>query len=191
VYADHIASLFVPGRRVRLHDVVPDELAEVGTLEGWTDNDVELLIGECRIALATQDSRFDRMRTTAQVLLPLAIAMLVIFGTALPKVGQAAGSQSARIILITLWIVGTFLVVLSALGAAATLSVRSDFGSVFAPLVSRLESPVAPKLAKEYAGQVAIGEKTLGTRITVIRDAVTLLILGGVLHLVLWFIRTV
>ncbi|HWI05014.1 MAG TPA: hypothetical protein VNT52_14480, partial [Acidimicrobiales bacterium] len=72
---------------------------------------------------------------------------------------------------------------------AATLSVRSDFGSIQPTLLSQLQPPLRKQLAKAYAGQVMIGETTLGTRITVIRDSISLLAFGGTLQLALWLIN--
>jgi hypothetical protein len=147
-----------------------------------------MLIEESHRTLDQQQAQFDRVRTTAQVVLPLAIALLVILGSELPSV-MAEPSTRVRYGLYFAWGIGTALVVLAGLGAAATISVRSDFGTVFPPLVSQLPSPILAEVAKAYAGQIAIGERTLGTRITVMRDAVALLAIGGTIHLVVWLVR--
>lgn len=188
IYARHVVAVFVPGRRVRTHDVVPDDLARVGDFKGWSEDDMRLLVEECRRTLDQQQAQFDRVRTTAQVILPLAIALLVVFGSELAGVIRGQSSILRNGFLLA-WGVGTVLVTLAGLGAAATLSVRSEFGTVFPPILSQLPSPILPTVAKAYAGQIAVGEATLGTRITVIRDAVTLLVVGGVIHLVIWLWR--
>lgn len=188
VYVDHIASLLVPGRRVKDHAVVPDDLAAVGALDNWSDEEIQLLVEECRRSLEDQHARFDRLRTTAQVMLPLAIALLVVIGSRLPRIVDEP-TDWLRYLLYAGWFLGAGLVLACALGAAATLSVRSDFGSVLPTIVSQLQPPILPKVARAYAEQVAVGETTVGTRITVIRDAITLLALGGMLQLALWLIE--
>lgn len=187
VYLDHVVSLLVPGRRVRSHDVVPPDVAQVGDLAGWTEAELDLLIEECRRALDQQHGRFDRMRTTAQVVLPLSTALLVVLGSQL-HVLIAEPTTWVRYLMYGLWLLGTVLVLFAGLGAAATLSVRSEFGTVLPTRVSQLTSPVRPKVAHAYAEQVVTGEITLGTRVTVIRDAVTLLAVGGSAHLILWLV---
>jgi hypothetical protein len=171
VYVDHIASLVVPGRQVKEHAVIPHNLAAVGELNDWSDDELKLLIEECRRTLDGQHSRFDRLRTTAQVVLPISVALLVAVATRLRHV-IAEPTDWLRY----------------ALGAAATLAVRSDFGSILPTVVSQLGPPILPKIARAYAGQVAVGETTIGTRITVIRDAITLLVLGGVVQVLLWLV---
>jgi len=189
VYLDHVAALLVPGRKVKSHNVMPPKLAAVGNLSDWSNDDVVLLLDECRRTLDGQHQRFDRLRTTAQVLLPIAIALLVVIGADLRDV-MGEPSSWLRYILYAAWGLGMGLVLMSGLGAAATLSVRSDFGTVLPTLVSQLTPPVRPQVARAYAQQIAVGETTVATRITVIRDAVTLLALGGVSYVVLWFVLT-
>lgn len=189
VYLSHVTSLLLPGRPVKTHKVVPDDLAAVGPLDSWEKEDLELLIEESRRALDGQQSRFDRMRTTAQVVLPLSTALLVILGSGLRQIVDEP-TNCTRYVMYGVWSSGTALVLLAALGAAATLSVRSDFGTILPTVVSQLTPPIRQQLARSYAQQVVVGETTIGTRITVIRDAITLLALGGVLHLALWLVRT-
>jgi hypothetical protein len=188
VYLDHVVALAIPGRRVRPHQVVPPEVAAVGTLDGWKDNDLDLLIEECRRSLDSQHTRFDRLRTTAQVVLPISVAVLVVLGSGLRRI-VSEPSDTVRYAMYVVWAFGSGLVLLSALGAAATLSVRSDFGSVQPTLLSQLQPPLRKQLAKAYTEQIMVGETTVGTRITVIRDSITLLALGGVLQVGLWLIN--
>jgi hypothetical protein len=190
VYFDHVWSLMIPGRKVREHKVIPDEIAAVGSLEGWSDAELGLLIEECRATIAGQHQRFDRLRTTAQVVLPLAIALLAIISGRYSSIAHQHPVY-LRHGLYAGWWVGAVLVLLSAIGAGATLSVRSDFGAVLPTLLSQNDPPVMPVLARAYAEQVPLGETTIGTRITVIREAVSLLALGGLVHLVVWAIVSV
>ncbi len=188
VYADHVGSLLVPGRKVKTHESVAGPAAETGTLEGWTDDDLQLLLEEGRRTLDRQASGLDRVRGTAQVLLPTATALLVIFGTELQRV-QLEPTTWLRWAMYGLWFLGTLLVLLSGLGAAAILSVRGEFGAVLPTLLSQEKTPVLRETARAYAEQMAIGANTVATRITLVRDAVTLFALGGLVYLALWLIR--
>lgn len=188
VYASHVWALLWPGRRVQHHSVLPTELATVGDLADWSDEEVDLLINESRRALDEQHRRFDRIRATAQVLLPTATALFVVLGSELSNV-QDEQSVRVRWLMYLVWAIGSGLVLLAALGAAAVMSVRSDFGAVFPTLVSQLPAPIHKELARAYARETLTGEITVATRLTVIRDAVTLLALGGVIHVALWLVR--
>jgi hypothetical protein len=188
VYASHVWALLWPGRTVQHHSVLPTELATVGDLAGWSDEEVDLLINESRRALDEQHRRFDRIRATAQVLLPTATALFVVLGSELSNV-QDEQSVRVRWLMYFVWAIGSGLVLLAALGAAAVMSVRSDFGAVFPTLVSQSPPPIRKEVARAYAKATLAGEITVATRLTVIRDAVTLLALGGVVHVALWLVR--
>jgi hypothetical protein len=190
IYLDHIASLLIPGRRVKPHEVVPANLAKVGDLKDWSDDELTLLIEESRMTLAGQETRFDRMRTTAQVVLPLSTALLIAGGTQV-RAATLECIDWIRYITYAGLTGASLLVLLAGLGAGATLSVRSDFGTVFPTLISQLKPPIRRQVAAAYAGQVAVGETTLGTRVTVIRDSVTLLVLGGLVYLCTWLFSIV
>lgn len=185
VYASHVIALFRPGRNVRTHDVVPPRASQVGSLTGWSPDDLQLLVEEGRRTLDYQQGQFDRIRTTAQVVLPLSIALLALVAAELTSLIDPLASCPSVLWYVG-WSIGTILVLLSGLGAAAVLSVKSGFGTVFPPLLSQCAPPILPILARAIAEEVPTGERTLGTRLTVMRDAVWLLCLGGVIHLIVW-----
>jgi hypothetical protein len=188
IYLSHVVALLFPGRKVSQHAVVPTSLPEMGDLTSWSEDDLTLMIEECRLALASQETRFDRVRTTAQVVLPVASVILVVVAGELRVIARG-DPVCVRLAWLIPWFFATGCVLLAALGAAAILSVRSDFGMIYPPLLSTLESPIKPQLAHEYVRQISIGEITIGTRITVIRDAIALLSYGGVVYVVLWLFR--
>jgi hypothetical protein len=66
------------------------------------------------------------------------------------------------------------------------MSVRSTFGMIDAALLSQQERPVLPAVARAYAESVAEGHNTVGTRLTVFRDAVLLVIIGAAVQLGVW-----
>lgn len=188
VYLSHLAALLVPGRAVRSHTVMSHDLTLVGDLEGWTDEELDLLIAEGQRALDDQRNRFAHIRATAQIVLPVAVALVVVFGSELREVVREP-TDLVRYLMYAVWLTGTGLVLLSALGAGAVLVVRSDFGSIIPTTLSRASPPIRRVLARAYAEQVPTGETTCGTRLTVIRDAVMLLVLGAVMHLGLWIVQ--
>jgi hypothetical protein len=55
-----------------------------------------------------------------------------------------------------------------------------------AALLSQQERPVLPAVARAYAESVAEGHNTVGTRLTVFRDAVLLVIIGPAVQLGVW-----
>lgn len=188
VYLSHIAALLVPGRAVQSHTVMSHDLTVAGDLEGWTDEELELLITEGHRALDDQRNRFAQIRATAQIVLPVAVALVVVFGSELREVVHEP-TDWVRYMMYAVWLTGTGLVLLSALGAGAVLVVRSAFGSILPTVLSRTSPPIRRDLAKAYAEQVPTGETTCGTRLTVIRDAVMLLVLGALMHLGLWIVQ--
>ncbi len=149
VYVDHVRALFSPGRKVREHEVATGPVVEVGDLAEWTNDDYDLLIEEGRRTFDSQATRFDRVRTTAQVLLPTAIALLAVLGSELRSVASEC-SGWARAIEYAVWIIGTLFVVFGGLGAASVLTVRSPFGTLLPTLVSQQEPPIKKGVALSY-----------------------------------------
>lgn len=188
VFLSHVAALLIPGRAARSHQVMPDALAQAGDVEQWSDDELGLLISEGQRALDDQRNRFAQIRATAQVVLPIAVALVVVFGSELRGV-VAEPTHWVRYTMYAAWAVGTGLVLLAALGAAAVLVVRSDFGSILPTALSQESPPVRRVLARAYAEQTPTGETTCGTRLTVIRDAVMLLVFGALVHLGLWLVQ--
>jgi hypothetical protein len=185
VYLSHVTALFRPGSTVREHIAMSKEMARAGDLEDWDDEELKLLIDECHFTLADQSARFDQVRTTSQILMPLAFALVALYGTQLTRLVDFS-PLSTRLGLIVLWVTGCASSLLAGLGSAAILSVRARFGRVLPTLVSQSERPILRAVAKGYVGQAATGENTVATRLTLVRDAVFLLTLGGSLQLVLW-----
>lgn len=190
VYLSHVRALFAPGSKARQHTAMPTEVATPGDLTDWTDDELKLLVEECRFTLADQSARFDQVRTTSQILLPLAFGLVAIFGTQLGRVVDL-DSRCTRVALALLWIVGCLCSVIAGLGAAAILSVRAQFGRVLPTLLSKEQRPILQALAAGYAGQTAVGETTVATRLTIVRDAVFLLTAGGCIELFVWIFLNV
>lgn len=136
-----------------------------------------------RLPINQLDStRFER---PPRSLCRLAFALVALYGTQLTRLVDFS-PLSTRLGLIVLWVTGCASSLLAGLGSAAILSVRARFGRVLPTLVSQSERPILRAVAKGYVGQAATGENTVATRLTLVRDAVFLLTLGGSLQLVLW-----
>jgi len=67
----------------------------------------------------------------------------------------------------------------SALGAAAIITVTAQLAGVAAGPLSRYAPPIKRQLATDYAEILDVGEQTVNTRLTLYRQAVVWLILGG------------
>jgi hypothetical protein len=67
----------------------------------------------------------------------------------------------------------------SALGAAAVITGTAKLSGIATAPLSSYEPPIKKRLAKDYADILDVGEQTVNTRITLYRQAVVWLILGG------------
>lgn len=190
VYMNHVLALFWPGRTVQTHEVASNDATTIGDLNEWKTEDLDLLIAEGRRTFDGQAARFDRIRATAQVLLPTATALLVVLGSELGTISTEPTTW-VRWAEYSVWILGTLLVLLGLLGSAAVLTVKSEFGALLPTLISQQTPPIRKDLALAYARQAMRGEVTVATRLTVVRDAVALVAIGGTLHLALWVVRVV
>lgn len=177
VYLAHVAALFLPGVRVRQFQVHP---GGVGSLEGWGDDDFRLLVEEGRRQLDRQRTDLDRIQTRSQLLFTTAGVLLALL------VSESGVVQHHGFAVFIFWYMGLVLIVLGLLGAAALMTARGTFGMVDAALLSREAPPVLRSVARAHAEQVAAGENTVGTRLTVFRDAVMLVVVGAALQAGVW-----
>jgi hypothetical protein len=155
---------------------------DVGSLDGWTEDDCTLLIEQAREQLNRQRIDMEAIRQRAQFLFTTCLGTLGL-------AGLAVAQMSVSLIWFLLGAVGTVLIVGSLLGAAGVVVARKDLGIVDSVLLSKVGSPIRWVLAKALAESVQIGENTVATLITVYRDAV-LLLLAGVLALGTAFLGT-
>lgn len=190
VYLSHVVSLFRPGRSARQFSTISGPPATTCDLSSWGDEQLALLIDESRRKLDQQSARFDRVRQTAQVVLPTGIALLVVVGSELVRI-RTERCDVTRYILYAGWGVAMGLVLLATLGAAAILVVKATFGTVLPTLLSQSEEPagVRRELAQAYAEQMVAGEDTVNTRLTLQWWSVAFLASGGIVFSVLWVVR--
>lgn len=134
------------------------------------------MIEEGRRQLDRQLSDLEQIRGRAQWLFTVGAAIT----TALAGAFVANQSHGARL---ALWIVGLALLVLGVGGAAAVMAVRADFKMIDTAVLSSYKPPVQPALARDYSRMLGVGENTVATRLTIFRQSVVYVILGGYLGL--------
>jgi hypothetical protein len=178
MYLRHIRGLALPGIKVETIVIHPTEPA---SLDGWGDDALHIIVDEARRQIDRQSERFDRIRTTAQLLFTTALALLVVLAAGAHRV-----LDQESVILFVAWVVGLIVVALGMLGAASILTVRAEFGTIDTPALTYHGPDPLKVLATAYAQQVRVGESTVAARLTVYRDAVWLVLLGAAIQLVVW-----
>lgn len=180
VYLWHVLGLIMPGQPVPTYE----EPAEYeAPLEGWSPNDRKLMIEEGRRQYDQQVADLKHVRDRAQWLFTTALTLVAAIGA----VGADILSHPSWHALV-LWIVGLATTTYAALGAAAVLTVRADFQAIHTRPLSEYTSPVEKQLARDYAEMLETGEETVNTRLSVYRQAVVWLIIGGYFALLAWLL---
>jgi len=178
VYARHVMALFWPNK---FAPVLIADKNEPGGVDGWSDDDLRLLVDEGRRQLDRQHDDLERIRGRSQVLLALGLALE----------GSIASLQSQLTTHAPCWVWAIWALALltggwSILGAGATSAVRADMEIIHSAVMSRRDGPALPQLAKDYAGMTKQGENQLATRLTNLRYAVVWLLIAALLGLVSW-----
>jgi hypothetical protein len=189
LYFEYLTAIVRPGKTLRTFATVPKELATVSDLDDWEPEQLQALADEGRARISAQNERFDRIRQTAQVVLPTGVGLLVVVGTELHRI-VAVRSDFLRWALYIGWALSVSSVLLGTLGAGAILVTKAVFGSVFPTRLSQVKpSELEHQLARTYAEQSIVGEDTVNTRLTLQWWSVAFLAVGGLLFAVLWLIR--
>jgi hypothetical protein len=174
IYLLHALGLLAPGRELPL--VAADRLASAD-VSGWSAPELALLIEEGRRQSDRQQADLRDVRARAQWLFTVAVAALAALGAGLAS-ARPGGALAA------LWIIGLAALVYGVGGAAAIMVARADFNAIHTAVLSAADQPVDRSLAKAYARMMALGENTVATRLTVLRQAVVWCLCGGYLGLV-------
>lgn len=178
VYALHVLGLLAPGLEIpalRAHQVSPQSLDE------WSDEDLGHMIEEGRRQLDRQLSDLTQIRSRAQWLFTVGAAIIVAVAGALGRVDPTGW-------LLALWLFALTLLAYGVAGAAAILTVRADFKTIDTAVLSASDPPVLRALAMSYSRMLGTGENTVATRLTVLWQAVVLIILGGYLGLIAYLL---
>lgn len=173
----HCIAIFRPGTTV---PVFEQPLCLQGELKGVPVEDVGLIIEEGRRQFDRQAAFLEHLRTNAGVLLTLGLAEAAFLAN-----GADASFGSAWYVWV-LWLISATSVALGLLGALGVLTAKAVFGSIDTLDLAEATEPRPAELARRYADGCRIGQATNYARITVIRDAVFLLVAGGILYAAAW-----
>jgi hypothetical protein len=149
---------------------------EPSPLDTWSDEDLKLMIDEGRRQLDRQYSDLEHIRSRAQWLFTVGVA--VIAGL-VGSLNAPRPSIVGRI----LWLLAVALVVCGIAGAAAIMVIRADFSTIDTATLSQRQPPIRKELATDYSMMLTTGENSVAARLTVFHEAVLYLIIGGILGL--------
>jgi hypothetical protein len=169
IYFAHVIGLISPGEEMpvfRSHQI------ESAPLDNWTDDDLERMIDEGQRQLDRQLCDLERIRARAQWLLTTGAAITAAVGAAL-----ITKRPSGEVLL--LWVPALVLLGCGVAGAAAVMTVRADFKTIDTAVLSTKAPPILRTLATSYSRMLRTGENTVATRLTVFRQAVLYVIIGG------------
>jgi len=171
MYARYVLALVRPGRLVPTY--LPAE--EFNTdLSKWSEDELGVLIDEGRRQFDAQTDSLEKIRGRAQWLFSLALALTGADAALAAKVfPHPTCAQLAA------WVASIVFTSWSALGAASIITVTAQLAGVATGPLSRYAPPIKRQLATDYAEILDVGEQTVNTRLTLYRQAVVWLILGG------------
>jgi len=178
IYAEHVIALVRPG------NVVPTFAAhqvEAGDLASWSTDELQIMIDEGRRQSDRQQADLELIRGRAQWLFAVGLPLIIAIATI-----RAEFHKTDSCWWTVPWAISLLISVYGVLGAAAIMTVRADFDMIDTAALSNHQRPILRKLADDYAVMLATGENTVATRLTVYRQAVVWLIIGGLGALVVW-----
>jgi hypothetical protein len=179
IYVMHVLGLLAPGVSV---PVVKAHQTQPSSLDGWGADDLSRMIEEGRRQLDRQLTDLERIRSRGQWLFTLGVtlsaALAGVFTTTRPN-GPV----------LWLWLATAAVLVYAVAGAGSIITVRADFGAIDTAVLSESTPPVTKALATSYSRMLATGENTVATRLTVFRQAVLFVIIGGYLGLIAVLVR--
>ena len=178
IYARHVLALFWPNKQA---PTIEADRNQAGDVSGWPDRDLELLVEEGRRQLDRQHEDLERIRSRAQVLLALGLALEGAVASLQESIVKADDTA-----IWFFWTVAILTGAWSVLGAAATAVVRADMQMIHVAVLSRRTAPVLSDLAADYAAIAMDGENQLATRLTNVRHAVMWLLIAAFLGLLTW-----
>lgn len=181
VYVSHVVALLWPGVSVAPFGISGGS-ADLD--RDWADPDLTLLIEEGRRQLDRQRRDLDSIQHRAQTLFTVSIASMA---AALGVRGEVSARGEWWVGL--LWLVGVVSVGLAALGAGAVTAVRSEFRGIHVANLTE-STEVLYDVAAAYVRSVGSGENTVATRLTIFRDAASLLVYGISMVVSAWMFST-
>jgi hypothetical protein len=174
IYFSHVLALLTPGVETPQHE---SHRSQPKPLDDWSEPDHLLMIEEGRRQADRQLSDLSEVRGRAQWLFTVGVAATIAVGGAFGADGPA-GARTA------LFITSLFTLGYGVAGAVAIMAGRADFGLIDATVLSHQQPPIERYLAGAYSRMLRVGENTVATRITIFRQAVLWIILGGYMGLI-------
>lgn len=174
IYFAHVVALLAPGVETPQHDA---HQIQPQPLEDWSRLDRKLMIEEGRRQADRQLSDLKEVRGRAQWLFTVGIAATIAIAGAFGADHSTGGRAALFIASLTLLGYGLA-------GAVSVMAGRADFNSIDTAVLSQKPIPTERYLAGAYSRILRLGENTVATRITIFRQAVVWVIVGGYLGLV-------
>jgi hypothetical protein len=174
IYFAHVVALLTPGIETPQHE---SHKVEPKSLDDWSEQDRKLMIEEGRRQADRQLSDLNDVRGRAQWLFTVGIAATVAVGGAF----GAGNPTSARA---ALFIASLLVLGYGLAGAVAIMAGRADFRLIDTAVLSHKPPPIQQYLADAHSRMLREGENTVATRITIFRQAVLWIIVGGYMGLI-------
>ncbi|UQU66838.1 hypothetical protein COUCH_11450 [Couchioplanes caeruleus] len=181
VYGWYVLALLRPGVEVPTFGQPEPFTADI---ERFTPDDLKIIVEEGRRQTDRQLADLEKNRARAATLLTIGLAELAVLAASAGRVFPLG--VPVRVV----WAISAVLVVLTIGGAASLLTSRADFGRLETRHLAAGPMPVLREAALGYAHAVGLGEETVRTRITVLRDGVLLAVMAALLYAVIWPVVT-
>jgi hypothetical protein len=123
----------------------------------------------------------EQIRGRAQWLFTVGVPIVTAIATVIAAIGNGDSAWWK-----VAWVASLLIAGYGVVGAAAIMTIRADFNEIDSAVLSGYKPPILARLAVDYAEMLAVGEDTVATRLTVFRQAVVWLIIGGYGGLITW-----
>lgn len=173
VFFRYVFALTRPGARVPVFGKAEPSERSVTSKD---DDEQALLLEEARAQRAGQNDAMQNNQTRAATLLTVTVAELIY----LVKVASNILDRSQGPV-IALWGVALVFAFLGLAGTAAVLTTSAEYGGVDLIQVIDSDKPVLEELTTRYVRSLDSGARTNAARLTVLRDAVWLAAVAGLL----------
>jgi hypothetical protein len=174
IYLEHVLGLLTPGAEITQHEA---HQQEPDPLQGWSAEDRALMIQEGRRQADRQLRDLKEIRGRAQWIFTLGVAITVALAGAF-LADRPTGTR------LGLFIASLVMLVYGLAGAASIMAVRADFSTIDTAALSKHRPPIEAYLAGAYSRMLRLGENTVATRLTIFRQVVVWVIVGGYVGLI-------
>jgi hypothetical protein len=177
VYAWYVFALIRPGIEV---PIFGEPVSFTGDIERFTNDDLKIIVEEGRRQIDRQLADLEKNRARAATMLTIGLAELAVLAASAQRAFITGSSATA------VWAISFLLVILTIGGAASLLTSSAVLGRLETRQLASGPIPVLREAALGYAHAVGLGEETIRTRITVLRDGVSLAVAAALLYALIW-----